>query len=76
VTKKITPKTSEMIFDGGIRCWNGPDRSAIIKLCCGADHKVLSVTEPNRCEYEYKFETPAVCAEPEHMAPPSDHDEL
>jgi len=63
----------EMHFTNGVKCWNGPNRSAIIKLSCGVENKVLSVTEPNRCEYEYKFETPAVCTKPE---PIPDHDEL
>lgn len=64
---------SEMSFTGGIKCWNGPDRSARIKLSCGSENKILSVDEPNRCEYEYKFETPAVCTKPE---PIGEHDEL
>ena len=59
-----------MVFDGGVRCWNGPDRSAKIILSCGAEHKVVSVDEPNRCEYEYKFRTPSVCDEPEELLPP------
>jgi len=63
---------SEMVFDGGVRCWNGPDRSAKIILSCGAEHKVVSVDEPNRCEYEYKFQTPSVCDEPEELLPPRD----
>lgn len=67
---------SKMEFTGGVRCWNGPDRSATIVLSCGSEHKVLSVDEPNRCEYEYKFETPAACDEPEMLAPPSAHEEL
>ena len=37
------------------------------------ENKVTSVDEPNRCEYEYKFESPAVCSKPE---PIPDHDEL
>ena len=65
-----------MMFTGGVRCWNGPDRSAKVILSCGAENKVLSVDEPNRCEYEYKFQTPAVCSEPEELEPPSEHDEL
>ncbi|CBY19103.1 unnamed protein product [Oikopleura dioica] len=64
---------NEMHFTNGVKCWNGPNRSAVIKLSCGVENVVLSVTEPNRCEYEYKFETPAVCTKPE---PVPDHDEL
>jgi len=62
-----------MKFTHGIRCWNGPDRSATVKVKCGIANKLTSVDEPNRCEYEFKFESPAVCAKPE---PIPDHDEL
>merc|ERR1712131_401482 len=63
----------EMKFTRGTRCWNGPDRSTTVKVKCGKENKLLSVDEPNRCEYEYKFETPTVCKKPE---PIKSHDEL
>jgi len=64
---------TEMKFTRGTRCWNGPDRSTTVKVKCGKENKLLSVDEPNRCEYEYKFETPTVCKKPE---PIRGHDEL
>ena len=64
---------SEMKFNRWTRCWNGPDRSTTVKVKCGKENKLLSVDEPNRCEYEYKFETPTVCKKPE---PIRSHDEL
>merc|ERR1712131_296784 len=64
---------TEMKFTRGTRCWNGPDRSTTVKVKCGKENKLLSVDEPNRCEYEYKFETPTVCKKPE---PIKSHDEL
>ena len=65
-------KYMSMKFENGLACWNGPQRSTKVILSCGLENKVISVTEPNKCEYEMKFETPAVCST---MAPQS-HEEL
>jgi len=41
------------------------------------ENVVQSVSEPNRCEYEMKFTTPAVCREPQKPNEGGDqHDEL
>ena len=50
-----------MRFADGLSCWNGPARSTKVRLYCGVENKIISVTEPNRCEYEMKFETPTAC---------------
>lgn len=56
-------KYKKMIFLNGQTCWNGPARSTHVYLTCGTEHKIISVSEPNRCEYEMRFETPCVCDE-------------
>ena len=55
-------KHSRMKFSGGQTCWNGPARSTEIFLHCGAENVLSAVSEPNRCEYEMHFTTPAVCS--------------
>ena len=52
-----------MPYTGGDRCWNGPQRSAIVHLKCGMEELVESVEESERCKYVVLFETPAVCEE-------------
>jgi len=64
-------KHSSMKFTGGQGCWNGPARSSLVHLHCGTDNILTSVAEPNRCEYEMHFSTPAAC---KHQA--GGHDEL
>ncbi|KAK6630658.1 hypothetical protein RUM43_014643 [Polyplax serrata] len=64
-----------MLYDKGQSCWNGPQRSAHVKLKCGVENVVTSVTEPNKCEYHFEFTTPSACKMAEV---PEDrvHDEL
>ena len=50
-----------MIFNRGERCWSGPERNARVAVLCGKDSELISVDEPNRCEYAFEFRTPAAC---------------
>lgn len=63
---------SRQRYDGGMQCWNGPTRSAVINIACGVEDKIVSVTEPAKCEYYYEFITPAACPDtdpPEELEP-------
>ncbi|KAI9204913.1 glucosidase II beta subunit-like-domain-containing protein [Polychytrium aggregatum] len=52
---------SSMMYENGETCWNGPARSVEVKLECGPDNTIVAVTEPSKCEYEMKVQTPVVC---------------
>lgn len=54
-------KYTKMKYDRGVTCWNGPARSTIVTLTCGIENKLMSVTEPSRCEYAMELSTPAIC---------------
>lgn len=52
---------SVMFYDRGHQCWNGPQRTTHVRIKCGLENELISVTEPNRCEYLFEFSTPAAC---------------
>jgi len=52
---------SRQIFTGGAKCWNGPQRSVQVALSCGLDNELLTVAEPEKCEYLITGTTPALC---------------
>lgn len=67
-------KYGAMKYTNGMGCWNGPNRMTTVNIQCGLETKILSVTEPFRCEYKMELITPAACddSKPQHPA----HDEL
>ncbi|XP_026759630.1 glucosidase 2 subunit beta [Galleria mellonella] len=54
-------KYSVMKYTNGVACWNGPNRLTVVNVHCGLETKLLSVTEPYRCEYKIDLSTPAAC---------------
>lgn len=68
-------KYSIMRYLNGMNCWNGPNRMTTVTIHCGLENKLLTVTEPYRCEYKMDVSTPAACDNekaPQHQP----HDEL
>ncbi|KAG9072543.1 hypothetical protein KI688_000314 [Linnemannia hyalina] len=53
------------MYTGGAKCWNGPERSVKLVMSCGTKTEIVSVAEPEKCEYLFKLQTPAVCPVPE-----------
>lgn len=47
----------------GVKCWNGPKRSATAYVTCGAETKVLSADEPDTCRYVMQMESHIACDE-------------
>ncbi|XP_052097911.1 glucosidase 2 subunit beta-like isoform X4 [Mytilus californianus] len=68
-------KYSVQLYEKGQNCWNGPDRSVKVHLKCGLEHRLLSSSEPSRCEYAFEFETPCRCSQPAGGTTQA-HDEL
>lgn len=64
----------QMHYQGGVRCWNGPDRSCNVVFSCGTETKILQASEPQRCEYQFDVETPAVCEKVEEEVFPEEAD--
>lgn len=48
-------------WEGGSRCWNGPQRSLKLKLVCHDSVELLQLIEPSMCVYVGELGTPAVC---------------
>ncbi|KAF9506592.1 hypothetical protein BS47DRAFT_1425958 [Hydnum rufescens UP504] len=52
---------SRQIYGNGERCWNGPERSVQLELSCGTENTLLTIAEPEKCEYHFTATTPALC---------------
>jgi len=50
-----------MFLANGDVCPGEKPRQTKVKLRCGDQNKVVSVTEPTICQYEVRFETPLAC---------------
>ncbi|KZO92144.1 hypothetical protein CALVIDRAFT_313397 [Calocera viscosa TUFC12733] len=52
---------SSQLYEHGARCWNGPERSVELVLTCGTENALLSIAEPEKCEYIVEGTSPALC---------------
>ena len=52
---------SKQRYEGGAKCWNGPNRSLQLLLTCGTENALLSTVELEKCEYQIEGTTPALC---------------
>lgn len=54
---------TSMRYVKGDRCWNGPQRSATVELLCAPEYDLLSVSEPQKCHYQFLLTSPLACQE-------------
>lgn len=52
---------SRQNYRNGAKCWNGPMRSATVDIICGTTNALLTIAEPEKCEYFFKATSPALC---------------
>jgi len=50
-----------MRWMGGQKCWNGLSRSATVHVTCSNKMRLVSVDEPNTCEYVLEMESYIAC---------------
>ncbi|KAJ2078570.1 hypothetical protein GGI09_007827, partial [Coemansia sp. S100] len=72
-------------YENGAKCWNGPERSLRASFVCSDTVSILSITEPEKCEYIAKMTGPFACDSVADDIPPPksiitehrpEHDEL
>ena len=54
-------KDGRMKFEDGEKCYNGPIRHVIVQLVCSPEEKIISIAEPNMCEYFMEIGTSSFC---------------
>ncbi|KAJ9118653.1 hypothetical protein QFC22_003873 [Naganishia vaughanmartiniae] len=52
---------SKQLYNRGLKCWNGPERSVNVDLTCGTSNEITHISEPEKCEYRFQVTTPALC---------------
>ncbi|KAJ9094012.1 hypothetical protein QFC20_006992 [Naganishia adeliensis] len=52
---------SKQLYNRGLKCWNGPERSVNVDLSCGTANEITHISEPEKCEYRFQVTSPALC---------------
>ncbi|KAL7076119.1 hypothetical protein ACQ4LE_004340 [Meloidogyne hapla] len=69
-------KFSLQKYEHGQSCWNGPERSTLVELVCGAELELVEASEPAKCEYKFLVRAPAACQDLKEMDVGESHFEL
>lgn len=48
-------------YKAGAKCWNGPQRSAVVEIQCGDKNELVLVSEPEKCSYSFVLVSPLGC---------------
>lgn len=51
----------KLYYINGNRCWNGPLRLAVVDIQCGMENTIVSLSEPEKCEYYIVVTSPVGC---------------
>lgn len=54
-------KNGKLYYDKGHRCWNGPLRLTVVSFTCSDKQQILSISEPEKCEYHIQISSPVAC---------------
>ncbi|GHJ89304.1 hypothetical protein NliqN6_5706 [Naganishia liquefaciens] len=61
----VEPETqayySKQLYNHGLKCWNGPERSVNVDITCGTTNEITHISEPEKCEYRFQVTSPALC---------------
>lgn len=52
---------TQQLYENGMHCWQGPNRSAQVNFACGSEDRITKVDEPSRCVYMLFVESPSAC---------------
>lgn len=61
--KFLSIHDNKLYYENGSKCWNGPHRSAVVELVCGLKSRIISISEPEKCEYLIQLASPIACEE-------------
>ncbi|ODQ80112.1 hypothetical protein BABINDRAFT_13012 [Babjeviella inositovora NRRL Y-12698] len=60
---ETSEKEMKIFYEDGAQCWNGPRRRGVVSVTCSNEFEIVSVTEPEKCEYHFNVKSPLGCFE-------------